>query len=246
MECSAMITDCHAHLDKCTDGFEGCPDGTWILSATASPDDWRQTLKISRCRKGVVAALGIHPFAVPSCVDGLEAHLERLESLRECVVAVGEIGLDYSDEADEAARESQRRVFEAQMAFARCARLPVVLHIRKAWNDFFSIVNGFGWPQVDGVVHNFTGSSETARELLKTGLHLSFSTPILNQNAGRLRNLAADVPLEKILLDSDAPFRGVKPGELTAVATEMARLKGLHTEQIIEAIGRTFGNLFLK
>ena len=184
----------------------------------------------------VYAAAGIHP---EECGGFHEGELDTLRELlsRPKVVAVGEIGLDYYWE-ENPPRELQKTVFRKQLALAEELRLPVIIHDREAHGDSLAIVREF--PAVRGVFHCFSGSVEMAEELLKLGWMLSFNGAITFKNARKAPEVIAAVPLERMMVETDAPyltpvpFRGKRndSGYVHLVAEKIAQLKGLPAEQV--------------
>ena len=152
------------------------------------------------------------------------------------VKAVGEIGLDYYWQ--EVPRDLQKEVFRAQLALAQRLDMPVIVHDREAHGDSLAIVKEF--PGVRGVFHCYSGSVEDAKTLIKLGWHLSFTGTITFKNARKAPEVIAAVPLERMMVETDAPyltpvpFRGKRndSGYVHLVAEKIAQLKGLPAEQV--------------
>ena len=165
-------------------------------------------------------------------------------------VAIGEIGLDYH--YDHSPRDVQRAVFREQIALARELGLPIVIHTREAWNDTFTILEEEGAASIGGVFHCFSGGPDEARRCLDFGFYLSFAGPITFKNAGKLPEAATCVPLDRLLIETDAPFltphphRGQRnePSHVVLVAERIAALKGATAEQIGEATTRNLETVF--
>lgn len=182
------------------------------------------------------AAVGIHP---ENCGDFAPAMMDELRALIKApkVVAIGEIGLDYYW-AENPPRELQQEVLRRQLALAEELKLPVIFHDREAHGDSLAIVREF--PAVRGVFHCFSGSVEMAEELLKLGWMLSFNGAITFKNARKAPEVIAAVPLERMMVETDAPyltpvpFRGKRndSGYVHLVAEKIAQLKGLPAEQV--------------
>jgi TatD DNase family protein len=147
-------------------------------------------------------ALGMHPVFMDHHADAdlpaLEAVLAEHQPL-----AVGEIGLDFALEKDAAARERQRDFCAAQLGIARHAGLPVLLHVRKAHDTMLGLLRRAGVP--GGIAHAFNGSLEQARAYLDLGFRLGFGGMLTFERSSKLRRLAAELPLEAIVLETDAP-----------------------------------------
>ena len=150
----------------------------------------------------VYAAVGIHPGDCAGCTD---ADFEAIRTLcgHEKVVAVGEIGLDYYWE-DNPPKEFQQMVFRRQIELALELDLPVIVHDREALGDSLAVV--LDYPALRGVFHCFSGSPEMAQELLKRGWYLGFDGPITYKNAKRAPEVAAVTPLDRIVVETDAPY----------------------------------------
>lgn len=155
----------------------------------------------------VYAAAGIHPEDCAGCTD---ADFDAVAELcrREKVAAVGEIGLDYYW-AENPPREFQQQVFRRQLRLALELDLPVIVHDREAHGDCLAIVKEF--PGVRGVFHCFSGSPEMAEELLKRGWYIGFDGPVTYKNARRAPEVVAVTPLDRILVETDAPYMAPVP-----------------------------------
>lgn len=198
----------------------------------------------------VLAAAGVHPHQA----QGLTVeHVRDLEDLagRAAIRAVGEIGLDYH--YDFSPREAQREALRAQLAFAGRAGLPVILHSRLAGADIIAAVDGERFGR-GGVLHCFTEDWPVASAMLDRGFLVSFSGILTFPKAGALREVAARVPLDRLLVETDSPYlapvpyRGAgrrnEPAFVVETARVLAGLKGLPLEDLAEATTRNFGGLF--
>ena len=155
----------------------------------------------------VYAAAGIHPEDCAGCTD---ADFDAVAELcrREKVVAIGEIGLDYYW-AENPPKEFQQTVFRRQLELALELDLPVIVHDREAHGDCLAIVREY--PGLRGVFHCFSGSPEMAEELLKRGWYLGFDGPVTYKNARRAPEVAAVTPLDRIVVETDAPYMSPVP-----------------------------------
>lgn len=170
----------------------------------------------ARKYEGMYVALGIHPEDAQYAKGTPEDKVAELESLilkekslgtASKVVAIGEIGFDFHYEGFD--REKQARYFDLQMQLAKKLSMPVVIHDREAHGPCFNMV--FAYPEVKGVFHSFSGSTEMAKELVKRGWYISFSGVLTFKNAARVREVAASVPMENILIETDAPYLAPHP-----------------------------------
>jgi TatD DNase family protein len=166
------------------------------------------------------------------------------------VIAVGETGLDYY--YSHSPHEVQRRVFAEFIQLALQTGLPLVVHERDAAQDVAQLLRSEGRGNLRGVIHCFTGNYEAACAYLDLGFHLSFTGIITFKNAGPLRDVVRQVPLEKILIETDSPYltpvphRGKRnePAYVRLVAEAMAKIKGVSLEEIAQITTGNVGNLF--
>ena len=184
----------------------------------------------------IYAAVGSHPDAAAEvCPEVLEQYRVLIRENPK-VRAIGEIGLDYHYE--DIPREIQKEAFRAQMALAAELNLPVIVHEREAHGDEMAIVREF--PTVTGVFHCYSGSLEMARELISLGWYIGFTGVLTFKNARKALEVAAALPLERIVLETDCPymspepFRGKRndPGKLYRMAQALAALRGLSEEAV--------------
>ena len=184
----------------------------------------------------IYAAVGSHPDAAAEvCPEVLEQYRVLIRENPK-VRAIGEIGLDYHYE--DIPREIQKEAFRAQMALAAELNLPVIVHEREAHGDGMAIVREF--PTVTGVFHCYSGSLEMARELISMGWYIGFTGVLTFKNARKALEVAAALPLERIVLETDCPymspepFRGKRndPGKLYRMAQALAALRGLSEEAV--------------
>jgi len=165
------------------------------------------------------------------------------------IKALGEVGLDlYHGRGDV---DRQRSVLAAQIELARELGLPVILHNRKSWPDFFGVLRDLGLHEMSGVCHNFTGSIEIARAALDHGLYLSFCGPVTYENATRIRRVARFAPLDRILTETDTPDlpcakwrgRASRPFHVAEVVAALARIRELPAARVAEAAEENFHRL---
>lgn len=203
----------------------------------------RSALALAENRPWLFAAAGIHP---EDCAGCTAADFSAIRDLcrEKKVVAIGEIGLDYYW-AENPPKEFQQMVFRRQLELALELELPVIVHDREAHGDSLEIVKEF--PGVRGVFHCFSGSPEMAEALIKRGWYLGIDGPITYKNARRAPEVAEVIPLERIVVETDAPyltpepFRGKRNDSryLPYVIEKMARWKGVTPEELTEI---TFAN----
>lgn len=187
------------------------------------------------------AAIGVHP----ECLEGngpLDKDLLVSLLKRDKVVALGEIGLDYHWSPETA--DEQKRVFCEQLEIAKDLGLPVTVHDREAHGDIMEILKKY---RPKGAVHCFSGSAESAIETVKLGMYIGIGGVLTFNNARKLVEVAEAVPLERILLETDAPYLAPTPyrgklchsGMIVRVAEKLAQIKGIDTETVLKV---TFQN----
>lgn len=171
-----------------------------MIVSGVSAATWPRLLALTGAEAGLFPALGLHPmFLDEHAEDDITALAEAVE--RHGPVAIGEIGVDFH--VRELDRERQLRLFEAQLALAREARLPAILHVRKAHDEVLARLRRF--PLVGGTVHAFNGSRQQAEQYLALGFKLGFGGAMTYSRARKLRTLAAELPIEALVLETDSP-----------------------------------------
>ena len=245
------IFDTHAHYDS--GAFNADRDAvlaalpaagvTLVVNPGCDLESSRQAVALAERFPHVYAAVGIHPSDCGGCG---ETEFEELKALcrHEKVVAIGEIGLDYYWQ-DNPPREFQQMVFRRQIELALALDLPIIVHDREAHGDSLALV--LEYPALRGVFHCFSGSPEMAEALIKRGWYLGIDGPITYKNARRAPEVAEVIPLERIVVETDAPyltpepFRGKRNDSryLPYVIEKMARWKGVTPEELTEI---TFAN----
>lgn len=239
-----MIFDSHAHylssaFDDDRDAvltalFGGNVSG--IIESGTTVADSAQALQLAEHYDNLWAAVGIHPQEAATFTD---RNIDELRTLAKHpkAVAIGEIGLDYHYE-DGAPRDIQHRCFRAQLTLARELSLPVVIHDRDAHEDTLSVLKEYT-PR--GVVHCFSGSVEMAREIVKLGMYIGIGGVVTFKNARKLVEVASEIPLDRLLLETDAPYLAPVPlrGErcdssmIYHTAATIAALRGTTTDEIL-------------
>ena len=176
-------------------------DVTGLVTIGCNTESSHAALRLAEAHPGVYAAVGFHPeFAEQVNADSL-AEIERLLAHPKAV-SLGEIGLDYYYE--DPPRDIQQTAFRAQLALAERTGKPVIVHDREAHGDLLAILREF--PTVHGVVHSYSGSAEMAKVLLSMGWYISFSGVVTFKNARQAVEVAAMVPPDRFLTETDAPY----------------------------------------
>ena len=223
---------------------------TGALCILAAGDE-KESAAAARIRErwhAVRFSLGIHPHQAGqfagSVTDALAAVRRAIAS--EQAVAIGEIGLDYH--YDFSPRDVQRRMFESQLALARELDMPVVIHTRQATDDTFDVLREVGQRSIRGVFHCFTGDTAMARRALDLGFYISLAGILTFPRASELREVAAMVPSDRFLIETDAPYlapvphRGKRnePAFVKQVAEALAAIRGVEPESVASLVTRNF------
>jgi TatD DNase family protein len=227
-----------------------------FLSISTRQSEWDQVIATAERESDVWASVGIHPHEaddhVESFVQGGEAALlAATEHPR--VIAVGETGLDfYYDHSD---RETQKALFRQHISVARLTGLPIIIHTRDAEGDTAGILaDEMEQGTFPALIHCFTASADFARKVLDLGLTISLSGIVTFKNAKDLQAIAADVPEDRLLVETDAPFlapiphrgRVCEPSFVADTARFVADLRGVSPEALADTTTRNFGKLFAK
>ena len=213
----------------------------------------KRTLDLMRQYPFVFGALGIHPSDIG---DLSEESYEWIKSsaVLPKIVAIGEIGLDYYWEKAPEVQSRQRYWFCRQMELARELALPVIIHSRDAAEDTLTLMKGIHAEQIPGVIHCFSYSPEMAEEYVKMGYYIGIGGVVTFKNSRKLKETAAHIPLERILLETDCPYLSPEPNRgkrnsslnLPYVAKEIAALRGITEEEVIKATYENAMRLFIK
>ena len=239
-----MLFDTHAHLDDRAfdedreellaslpgQGLE------LVMNPGCSLESSRNTVKLAAAYDYIYAAVGSHPDVADEVNEEVLEEYRTLCKLNPKVRAIGEIGLDYYYE--DIPREVQLKAFRLQMELARELDLPVIIHERDAHEDGMKVVREFS--DVKGVFHCYSGSAEMARQLVNEGWYIGFTGVLTFKNARKAVEVAAAIPLERIVLETDCPymapvpFRGKRndPGKLCHMAEKLAEIRGVSVEEI--------------
>ena len=213
------------------------------------PPDLEAAIRMAEQYEPVYASVGLHPEHAPKVT---QADYDRLAMLlaHPKVLLVGEIGLDYYWKPYDA--KQQADVFVQQMQIATAARKPISIHTRDAWDDTIALLRSHWAPTgLPCIMHCFTGNPEQARQALDLGFYLSFSGVVTYPKATDVHDSARFVPLDRILVETDAPylapvpFRGKRnePSYVVHTAQRIAELRGMDPEELGEATLRNFDTL---
>ncbi len=258
-----QLVDSHCHLDAAVfdedreAAIQRARDaGVETLVAIGSgdgPPDLGAGIRLAERYDFIYATVGVHPHDASKADESTWTNLIALAAHPK-VVAIAEIGLDYH--YDFSPRETQREVFARQLQIARDANLPIAIHTREAWLDTVAILRehwlGGGGP--GGIFHCFSGSPAEAEQALEMGFLLSYSGIITFPKADQLREAVRRTPLDRLLVETDAPYlapvpwRGKRnePAFVVQTARRVAEIKGLSLDEVAEATTANWRRLCLR
>lgn len=222
----------------------------WGLCAGVTLENFPRVLALAEQHDNLFAAVGVHP----DHQEGREPTAQELVELSKHpkIVGIGETGLDYYRLTGDL--EWQRERFRTHILAARQAGLPLIVHTRSSASDTLQILKETGQQAVSGVFHCFTENMDVAQQVLALGFYISFSGILTFKNATELKAVAREIPLDRLLIETDAPYlapvpmRGKRnePAYVRYVAEEISRLKGIDIAEVAEATTHNFFTLFSK
>jgi len=246
------IFDTHAHyhdkrFDHDRDALLADLPGqgiAFVLECGTDLQSSKQALQLAQQHNHIYAAVGIHPHEAKAFTD--TDQLNTLAQQPKCV-AIGEIGLDYH--YDFSPREAQQQFFRAQLELAQELNMPVVIHDREAHEDTLKLLQAF---KPCGVMHCFSGSVEFAREIIKLGLYIGLGGAVTFKNARKALEVAAEIPLDRLLLETDAPYMAPVPHRgqrcdsrhIALVAARIAEIRGMDAQALIDQCAKNAKELF--
>lgn len=251
------LFDTHTHLNA--EQFEGI-ESEIIQQALAQQVAYmavvgfdqktiEKSLDLSQKFANLISVIGCHPTNANHYTQDFEKQLEQQLELSR-VKMLGEIGLDYY--WDSAPKDVQEKVFRRQIAIAKEHNLPITIHNREATEDTYRILKDEGIPQAGGIMHSFGGTAYQAEQFLDLGMHLSFSGVVTFKKAEEVRQAAKIVPIERLLIETDAPYlapvpyRGKRnePAYVKYVAEMLAQVREISLEEIAYQTTKNAGELF--
>lgn len=257
---NVQLIDTHCHLDDVQ--FDEDREEVWrdaqaagvaaIINPGSSLEDSQRSVALAHELDGVFAAVGLHPHYLPKNGPELEQAIESLDKLADDdrVVAIGEFGLDVKHGRSEL--DAQLRAVSLQLELARTHELPIILHCRKAYKELAELVADEG-KGLRGVVHSFAGGPDDLKIMLDLGLHIALGGIVTFERCTEaLREAAKLVPLDRLVLETDAPYltpvprRGQRntPAEVVTVAQFVAKLRDESLQNFAEATTRNARELF--
>lgn len=242
-----MIFETHAHYDdkkfdkdrkKLIESMPSKGIGR-IINVGSSIETTKTTIEIAKEYDYVYAAVGVHPSDVDCLNEETFAWLKE-QTKWEKTVAIGEIGLDYYWDKEPEIQKNQRYWFKRQMELARETSLPVIIHSRDAAADTYDLMKEIHADEIPGVIHCYSYSPEMAKEYIKMGYYIGVGGVVTFKNGKKLKQTVKEIPIEKILLETDCPYMAPEPNRGTRndssnipyVVEEIARIKGLSTDEV--------------
>ena len=247
------LIDTHAHIDMLenteTAVREALENGVKkIILPCAYPKDIKKIYNLALTYDNVYGLLGVHPSEAKDWSDDLACEIKELAKHPK-IKGIGEIGLDYY--WDKSFNDIQKKVFIKQIKLANELNLPICVHDREAHKDTFDILSEFNQGSTV-VMHCFSGSAEFAKECVKKGWYLALGGVVTFKNAVKMKEVAAEIPLENLLLETDSPyltpvpFRGKenRPAYVKYVAEEIAKIRNLDIEFIAQITAQNAEKVF--
>ncbi|MCD2138340.1 TatD family hydrolase [Salinicoccus halitifaciens] len=252
-----MLIDTHVHLNA--DHYDEDLDEVMDRAREAGVEKMvvvgfdrktiERTMQLIDDHEDVYGVIGWHPVDAVDCTD---ADLEWIEELaeHEKIVGIGETGLDYH--WDKSPKDVQKDIFRRQIALAKRVNLPIIIHNRESTEDCVEILKGEDAHEAGGIMHAFSADEKTADEVLDMNFYISLGGPVTFKNAQLPKDIAQHVPLDKLLVETDAPFltphpyRGKRnePAYVKLVAEKIAELRGISYEALAEATTENAERLF--
>lgn len=256
MNMKYKIFDTHAHYDD--EAFDEDREAVLkeiqengvigVLNCACSKKSLHTTNELTLNYDFIYGALGIHPSDAYDFNEDVKNEIIEKVNSNKKILAIGEIGLDYYwDENPD--RETQKKVFRAQMELAKKLNLPVVIHDRDAHEDTLNILKEY--PEVKGVVHCFSGSLEFAKECVKLGYCIGITGVITFKNARKIIEVVEGIPLEKLLVETDCPYMAPVPNRgkrnksdyIRHIIEQIAQIKGIGGIDVNLALNENFQRL---
>ena len=210
-----------------------------IINVGASIESTKTTIALAKKYENMYAAAGVHPSDIAGLNEETLAWLKE-QTKDPKVIAVGEIGLDYYCDKEEEVQKAQRYWFAQQMGLARESQLPVIIHSRDAAEDTMRVMKEVHAEEIPGVIHCYSYSPEMAKEFIKMGYYIGVGGVVTFKNAKKLKETVMQIPLERILLETDSPYMAPEPhrgsrndsGNLVYVAEKIAELRGITAKEV--------------
>lgn len=256
-----MIFETHAHYDD--EQFDAGREALLaslpdcgikrVVNIGASIASTRNSIELAEKYDYIYAAVGVHPSEIAELNEERFAWLKELTKL-EKVVAVGEIGLDYYWDKEPEVQERQRYWFRRQMDLAREANLPIVVHSRDAAADTMQVMKEAHAEEIPGVIHCYSYSPEMAQEFIKMGYYIGVGGVVTFKNAKKLKETVEQIPLGRILLETDCPYMAPEPNRgkrndsrnIPYIVAKIAELKQTTAEEVERITWQNAMNFYRK
>ena len=253
-----MIFESHAHYDD--DAFDSDRDSLlaslpqngieYLINVSADLDSISSTLALAHDYPFIFGAVGVHPDGV-HLINEDNFHIIEDAALDERIVSIGEIGLDYHYE-DGNSRDLQKKWFIRQVLLAKEINKPIIIHSRDAASDTIDIMNSEDFAGSRGVIHCYSYTVETAKQILKHDFYFGVGGVVTFKNARKLVETVEYLPMDRILLETDCPylapipFRGERNSSLylPIIAEKIGQIKGITTEEVIAITNQNAKRLF--
>ena len=244
-----MLIDTHAHINFETYRirmdevfFNAKNNGVeYMILPGVEESKWNEIIEFCEKYDNVYGAIGVHPSEIKSWNE--KSGLKMAELLKHPKIkAVGEVGLDYYWDKDETIREQQKKIFIEQIKLANEAGKTLIIHEREAHKDAFDILKEYKNPNINVIMHCFSGSVEFMKECVKEGYYIALGGIVTFKNALKPKEVAKEIPLDKLLIETDCPYltphphRGEEnePAYVKFVAEEIARIKDISFDEIAD------------
>lgn len=252
-----MLIDTHVHLnakqydedldDVITRARENGIDRMVVIGCDRPTIE--RTMELIEEYDFLYGVIGWHPVDAIDCTDEDLAWIEQLSS-HEKIVGIGEMGLDYH--WDKSPKDVQKELFRKQIALAKRVKLPIIIHNRESTDDCVEILKEEAAHEIGGIMHAFSADTKTADEIIDMNFYVSLGGPVTFKNAQLPKDIAAHVPLDRLLVETDAPYltphpyRGKRnePAHVKLVAEKIAELRGISYEELAEATTANAEKLF--
>lgn len=225
----------------------------YVINVGSNLETTRKSIELAKQYDFIYAAVGVHPSDIAELNESTFEELKEVADY-EKTVAIGEIGLDYYWDKDTLVQEKQREWFKCQMLLAKEKNLPVIIHSRDAAEDTMKVMKEVKAEEIPGVIHCYSYSLEMARQFIKMGYYIGIGGVLTFKNAKKLKEVAAEIPLERILLETDCPYMAPEPhrGERNSslyiphVIEKLEEIRNITKEEIIAITNENARRLFLR
>ncbi|MDR3179162.1 MAG: TatD family hydrolase [Oscillospiraceae bacterium] len=239
-----LIFDAHAHYqDKAFDNDRALLLNrlpklgvSAVVNSSTDLESAKKTLKLCKEYDFLFAGVGIHPLSVRDIEKSYEEKIKNMLNEDQNIVCIGEIGLDYYHDPE--SKEEQKKLFEKQIEISLDFNLPIVVHDRLAHEDTVLILQEY---KPKGMIHCFSGDLKMAKEIVDLGMYLSFGGMVTFKNSGDLEEVVSNIPIDRILLETDAPYLAPEPYRskrcdssfIPLIAQKISNIRGISLEELL-------------